>query len=561
MKHFNKLNYKRPNYSLTKTKINNLIKKLKNENNYKNHLNIIKKIINIQNNIEQMHDYADINNMRNLKDKFYILEMNYWNKYKPKYDQLFNPFYEVIQNSSYKNKLIKEIPTNFFKTIEYKLKLQSENILELQTQENKLKSKYLDIINQKFIYNEEEYSISSISKFLSSSNRETRKDAHDTLNNFYLSNQEKLDNIYFDLIQVRNKIAKKLNLDNYTNYSLYSLRRFGYNYNDIHKFRNNIIKYIIPLCDKLNKLKIKNLEVEKLEYFDSVFFKESPIPKSEGKELLINIESSLKKIDTDLAKFYKEMLNNGYIDLETRDNKINFAITNYLTKTCYPTITGNFKNTSLDIKIASHELGHAYQKYNASKMDKKYIISALLKYPTFEIAEMFSYAMELIIMPYVDNLVSEKDYKKYCFLQIYNMVTSLPYICLIDEFQEQIYSNHNLTKKDIRKTWKDLTKKYHLEEFNQGHPNLDAGGYFYRQSHLFINPFYYIDYALSYFGAFAIWSSSKNNINYFKELSSIASYYSLQELITKYNLPSPFEEESIKNIVNKLEQELEKYKC
>ena len=87
MKHFNKLNYKRPNYSLTKTKINNLIKKLKNENNYKNHLNIIKKIINIQNNIEQMHDYADINNMRNLKDKFYILEMNYWNKYKPKYDQ------------------------------------------------------------------------------------------------------------------------------------------------------------------------------------------------------------------------------------------------------------------------------------------------------------------------------------------------------------------------------------------------------------------------------------------------------------------------------------------
>ena len=42
----------------------------------------------------------------------------------------------------------------------------------------------------------------------------------------------------------------------------------------------------------------------------------------------------------------------------------------------------------------------------------------LLKYPTFDIAEMFSYAMELITMKHTSNLFTEEDYKKYMFLNL-----------------------------------------------------------------------------------------------------------------------------------------------
>lgn len=99
-------------------------------------------------------------------------------------------------------------------------------------------------------------------------------------------------------------------------------------------------------------------------------------------------------------------------------------------------------------------------------------------------------------------------------------------------------------------------KKYHQDTNNTGHPNLDNGVYFYRQSHLFLNPFYYIDYGLSYLGALSIWDKSLDNLDYFKELASIASYYPLNILIEKYNLPNPFKEESIKDIIAKLESEL-----
>ena len=231
-------------------------------------------------------------------------------------------------------------------------------------------------------------------------------------------------------------------------------------------------------------------------------------------------------------------------------------ITNYLTETGLPVVTGNYKNSYLDVQTTSHEIGHSYQKYCASIKDKEYIVSPLLKYPTTEIAEMFSYAMELIMMNHVGNLFEKDDYQKYCFMKIYNLVSNLPYICLVDEFQQMIYSKENLKIEDIKNTWLELVSKYHLEKSNSGHINLDNGGYFYRQSHIYLDPFYYIDYALSYFGAFAIWDKCESNIKLFKKIGEVASYYSFRDLIDKYHMPNPFNKDIVKDISVKLENEL-----
>lgn len=144
-------------------------------------------------------------------------------------------------------------------------------------------------------------------------------------------------------------------------------------------------------------------------------------------------------------------------------------------------------------------------------------------------------------------------------MKIYNLLTNLPYICLVDEFQQKIYSKEDLKQEDIKNTWLKLVKKYHLEKSNSGHINLDDGGYFYRQSHIYLDPFYYIDYGLSYFGAFAIWSNCKDNIELFKEIGEVASYYSFKDLIHKYNMPNPFNKNTVKDLALKLEKELNNF--
>ena len=557
MVNFDDIKYERVDYDKTSSLINSQLKKLTNCNSLEEYLEVVKEIIAVQNHIEEMFDYVDINNMRDMENTFYSNEIEYWNEYKPRFDSLFLPFYSELLISRYKDELRKVFPSNFFRIIEYQARITSDEIAELVKRENELKTKYKLLNKTLLSFDGEEKSIAAMNGLFSHWDRAVRKKAHDVVNDFYYSKRDEYDSVLFELVNIRNKIARKLGFNNYVEYSLYKLKRFGYDYKDIAKFRSNIVKYIVPLCNLVDEWKKEELGIDELTYYDTVFFSDMPEIKVVGEDLLNRIRDSFKKVDAELYNLFNNMLDNGYIDVIQRNNKVNYAITNYLTETCMPCVTANYKNNHLDIRTTSHEMGHSFQKYNASIKDKEYIVSPLLKYPTFEVAEMFSYGMELIMLSYIDNMFDAEDYKKYCFIIIYDLLRNLPYILLVDEFQERLYSTIDLNLEDIRYIWKELVTKYNLERENSGHINLDNGGYFYRQSHIYLNPFYYIDYALSYIGAFSFWEKCSDNLKLFKEIGSVASYYSFRELIDKYNMPSPFEEEIIKELSMKLRKELE----
>ena len=560
LKNFNDYKYERVGYDSTKDMIDKLYKKLIKCNDKDSYIRIVKKLFKIEKHIEEMCDYADIRNMRELDNKFYIDEMDYWNTYKVKFDSLFVPFYNELLKSKYRDDLKDLVPSNFFNIIDYQSKTTCDEISDLVKKENDLKIAYRNLNKTPIMFKGEEKTINTITPWCSNKDRKERKLAHDTINDFFYEHRNEYDQILFDLIVTRNSIAKKLGFKNYVDYSLYKRKRFGYDYSDIRKFRESVIKYINPICEMMSQWQKEELKLDELMYYDSIFFKEAPKVKIRGEKLLNKLKTSFKKTDIDLYNLYKNMLNKGYIDFKQSDNKVTFNITNYLAETGVPVITGNFKNNYMDIKSATHEMGHSFQKYNASIKDKDYIISSLLKYPAMEVAEMFSYAMELIMMNQVNNLFSKKEYKKFCFMKMHGLISNLPHMCLVDEFQEEIYSNDNLKVEDIRKTWSKLIKKYQLERTNRGHINLDEGGSFYKVSHIYLDPFYYIDYALSYVGAFSIWNKCDKDLSFFKEIGSIASYYSFKDLINKYNMPNPFDDKTIEKISKTLKEELLKYK-
>ena len=91
MKSIKKIEYKRISYDETKEKLEKMIKELKTIKDFEKFLKIVREIIELQNEIEEMYDYADIQNMRTLDDEFYKEEVEYWNATKPKFDVLFVP--------------------------------------------------------------------------------------------------------------------------------------------------------------------------------------------------------------------------------------------------------------------------------------------------------------------------------------------------------------------------------------------------------------------------------------------------------------------------------------
>ncbi len=117
-KDFYNIEYKRLDFNTTEKYLNRLIDNLKDSKDFNSFLEIFKKIIDIQNEIEEMFDYADIRNMRDSSDEFYEGEIDYWNSSKIRFDNLFIPFYEEILNSKYKNQLRDFVPEAFFLTLE-----------------------------------------------------------------------------------------------------------------------------------------------------------------------------------------------------------------------------------------------------------------------------------------------------------------------------------------------------------------------------------------------------------------------------------------------------------
>jgi len=128
---FNSIKYERVDFEQTKLLLEELIELLKNTNDFQTYISLVEKINTIQNHIEEMCDYADIRNMRNLKDDYYKKEMEYWNSYKPKLDLLFLPFYEEMSHSKFKDLLLKHMPNNFFEIIEYQRRISSDKNVEL----------------------------------------------------------------------------------------------------------------------------------------------------------------------------------------------------------------------------------------------------------------------------------------------------------------------------------------------------------------------------------------------------------------------------------------------
>ena len=189
MQKFNEINYIRPNYNDIKEELTSLIKKLSLTNEQTEYLTIFKQIIEIQNNIEEMHDYVDIRNMRDSTNEFFNKEMIFWNEYKYQFDLLFQPFYQQCINTKFKAQLEEIIPENFFNTIEFQLKLNSDELVELQKKENELKIQYRKIINEKITFEGKERNLSYISGYFSNQDRHIRKKAHNAVNDFYYNKQ------------------------------------------------------------------------------------------------------------------------------------------------------------------------------------------------------------------------------------------------------------------------------------------------------------------------------------------------------------------------------------
>lgn len=548
---FSEFKYERPNYDSIKKEILKCVEEIDNSCCYDEQQENIHKINLLRNKIETLSNIASIRYSINTLNKLYQEEKNYWDEYMPLYEELNSYFYNTIVNSKFKTNLKKEFGEQFFTIVDYSLKSFSKEIIKELQEENKLCSEYTKLLaSAQIMFEGEERNLSGMGIFMSSKSRKTRELANKAYYNFFEENESKFDDIFDKLVKLRDKIAKKLGFKNFVELGYIRMMRSNYREDRIENFRKQVLKYIVPLADELYEKQAKRIGLESLSYIDEdlEFLTGNATLKGNSEYIIKNGKRMYAELSKETDEFFNFMLENELMDLETKKGKGAGGYCTYIPDYKSPFIFSNFNQTSDDIDVLTHEAGHAFQLYMS-----RWIEMPEINFPTLDSCEIHSMSMEFITWPWME-LFFKEDTDKYKFTHLSSAIKFIPYGVVVDEFQHYIYKNPNIDKSKRKEIWRLLEKKYLPHRKYDNNSFLERGCWWFKQGHIFKNPFYYIDYALAQICALQFWDKmikdKESGWNDYINICKVGGTKSFLDIVSIGNLYSPFDDECIKSVID-----------
>ena len=511
-------------------------------------------ILNANSHFNTTRVMANIRNSQDTNDEFYRKEMEYIFELEPKVDVELKKFYESYLKSSYRAELEKEFGEVYSRQAENKVRLTDPCNADLQIQENKLVQKYFQVAAAPVTdFHGEQLGFYGLLKMMEDTDRNIRKEAFEKWADLYQSISGELDSIYTELIGIRQQMAKNLGFKGYAEMMYQKMERFEYTPEDVAIFRKQIREYIVPLCQKLYDEQKERLGIKELKYYDeSLTYPDgNAVPEGTEEELLEKARTMYHELSKETGEFFDFMMEYRLFDLEGRQGKQQGGYCDFMEEYKAPFIFANFNGTNADVNVLTHEAGHAFEAYTAS-----HNIPVLSQtFGTAEISEIHSMAMEYFTLPWMHLFFgenAEKQKKAY----LWDSLEAMPYMACVDEFQHRVYAENLTDAMERRKVWHELEEIYLPWRDYDGNEFLEQGGFWMQKQHLFMCPFYYIDYAVSRVGALEYYGRMQEDPE-----KAWKDYYALcrqggskgyHELLKTGNLSDPFKEGTIYNVLKKL---------
>ncbi len=552
---FNDFSYKRVEIESFKTEFNQLLDAFRQAESFKDQDKVMTEINQLRKRFETMHTLVGIRHSVDTKDDFYDKENEYYDEVGPIYEGLINDYYQKLVSSKFRKELEKKWGELLFNIAEIQLKTFSPEIIPDLQEENRLSSEYGKLIASASIeFDGKTNNLSQMTPYMQSKDRKTRKSASEAVTEFFKENENKFDSIYDSLVKVRDRMAKKLGFDNYVELGYLRLGRTEYGSSEVEIFRNQVEEHLVPLTVALRERQRERLGYNTLFYYDENFAFNSgnATPKGDKNWMLENAKKMYSELSKETRDFFDFMVERELLDLESKPGKRAGGYCTYIADYQAPFIFANFNGTSHDVDVLTHEAGHAFQVFSSRHFEVPEYL-----WPTLEACEIHSMSMEFLTWPWM-NLFFKEDEKKYKFDHLTAGLLFIPYGVTVDEFQHSVYQKPQASPEERKQMWREAEKKYLPSRNYQDNEFLESGAFWYRQGHIFGNPFYYIDYTLAQICAYQFWIKHQNNPNktwedYYR-ICQLGGSLPFLSLVEEANLKSPFEVDTIKQIIGPINQ-------
>ncbi len=558
MEKFSDILYVRPDMEQAAKEMEEYIKALKGAGSYEEMRKLFLEEKEKEYKRSTMSTVASIRNTMDTGDAFYEGEMNYLNQEGPKMGILSQKAEKVILESPFRKQWEEEFGEFYLKAMEVNQKLSDPVIVNDLVEESRLTQEYAKVsAGASTEFQGEKCNFYGLLKHMQSTDRQERKEAMTAWGDLYEEIAPKLDEIYDKMVVLRAGMAKKLGFDSYIDYIYLARGRYDYGARDVEEFRRQVREVIVPLCRRLREEQAARLGVEKLCYYDEalVFPEGNAVPEGDRAELVEKARRMYRELSKETGEFFDFMADHDMFDLETRQGKRGGGYCTFLPEYKSPFIFANFNGTNADVNVLTHEAGHAFEAYTASRNIKLMD----MVFSSYEVAEIHSMTMEYFTHPWMELFFGDKA-GRYLYSHVMEALEAVPYMVCVDEFQHKVFENPSMTASDRRKVWKELEKVYLPWRDYDGHKFLEEGGFWMQKQHIFLFPFYYIDYALAQMGAFEFYGRMKKDRDQawkdYYRLCQAGGSKGYFELLDLAGLSSPFAEGTVKRAVEGLMEDL-----
>jgi oligoendopeptidase F len=460
--------------------------------------------------------------------------------------------------------LRRELPSRRFLVLDRDTKNQVELFrpenVPLETEEAKLSQQYQKLSGSLTVqFRGEEKTLVQMGRYLEEPDRALRRETWELVARRRLQEADKFEEMFDKLIRLRQEIAKNAGFDNYRDYAFRRLGRFDYGPADCERFHDGVEQEFMPVVRELQAARCGQLQLETLRPWDLAVdpLSRPPLkPFAEVGEMVSRTQKVFDRLDGELAGGFRKMQDLRLLDLANRKGKAPGGYQSTLAEARLPFIFMNAVGLQRDVETILHEAGHAFHALAARDEDLYAYRSAPI-----EFCEVASMSMELLGNEFIEAFYPAVEANRARRTHLEGIAGIFPWIATVDAFQHWVYTHPGHARGEREAAWLKLMDRFGGEVDWSGFEAVRTN-LWHRQLHIFIHPFYYIEYGIAQIGALQVWANSKRErtkaLKEYKRALELGGSRPLPELFQAAGCRFAFDRNTLKPLVELLRNELAK---
>jgi oligoendopeptidase F len=399
--------------------------------------------------------------------------------------------------------------------------------------------------------------------FLKQPDRDVRERAFRAIGAPYIGLRSELGAVFDVMYERRQRVARQAGFPDFEAYSFAAKCRFDYTTDDCTRFHDAVEAEVVPAVARLLERRRQDLGLDRLRPWDldvDPAGRPALRPFGNAAELGEKASRVFHSVAPELGAEFDLMRGERLLDLESRAGKAPGGYCETLHFRGRPFIHMNAVGLLDDVHTLLHECGHSFHAFASHRQPLVW-----QRYVGAESAELASMSMELLAEPYLaepGGLAMAAELRVARIEHLEDVLVTLAHVASVDAFQRWIYTSGDGGDGLARdRAWLRVRDRFQSGVDWSGLEDQQVVRW-YRQLHIFLYPFYYIEYGLAQLGALQVWRRSRTDqagaVRDYREALALGCTVSLPALYARAGARFGADRALIGELVRLVEDELER---